>query len=647
MPVSKYSRSLSERLVRINQSSILLALAIVMVLFIFAGAITGLIKLLDDSHSKANFFAQNIIAPLVASDKDTATELLSVLVNEVDVLSVAIYDRHGEQFASSSRINHYAPDRFDLLRPGVDYGFLRFTLVRPLIYDRQLYGSFLLTIDMKPLYMQIGWVSMITIFAAMFALLYTRRFSVRLSSQVVQPIDDLSQLMERITHHNEFNLRADPSDIKEFQKLADGFNAMLEEIVDRDNRLSEHRDHLEDMVKERTSQMTEAKNEAERANKTKSEFLSSMSHELRTPMNAILGFAQLLEYDDALSLDQRENIDEILKAGRHLLVLINEVLDLAKVESGKVELSMEPVELGPMIADCVSLVQPQADKNAITLNVNVEEHVFVRADLTRLKQSAINLLSNAIKYNRKAGRVDVSVELQDDNKYRIYVKDTGQGIPKEKQVKLFEPFNRLGAEGGTIEGTGIGLTITRRIVELMGGTVDVESEVGQGSCFWIELPRVEVELSQASISDEQIAHFYSEVDGGIIGESTILYIEDNPANLRLVERIISGVDNLKLITANEPELGINLAISTEPSLILLDINLPGMSGYDVLKFLRKQPAFQNTPILALTANAMPRDIERGLKSGFDDYLTKPIQVSVFLERIHHWLAKGHQNPKDS
>ncbi|UQB41735.1 response regulator [Thiomicrospira microaerophila] len=640
MRFSKRARSLSARLVRINQASILLALVVVLILFIFTSALTGLIKLLDDSHSKANLLSQNITSSLVFEDQQAARELLGALIHTEEVLSAAIYDRYGNPFAHASRQDHSVPYRLDVLRPGIDYGLMRFTVIRPIIFDNQLYGSLLLTTDIKPLYAQIGMLSMITIFGSMFALLLARRLSVRLSLQAVRPIDELSQLMERVTKNNEFNLRAKPSDIAELHRLATGFNTMLEELAVRDQRLSEHREHLEDMVEQRTAQMTQAKEEAERANKTKSEFLSSMSHELRTPMNAILGFAQLLEYDDELTADQRENIGEILKAGRHLLILINEVLDLAKVESGKVDLSMEPVELKPLIHDCISLVQPQAERHGIQLASHCEPQQFVCADLTRLKQSLINLVSNAIKYNRENGRVDVWVEPQEHGGYRIAVQDTGQGIAPEKIKQLFEPFNRLGAEGGAIEGTGIGLTITRRIIELMHGQVGVTSQVGVGSCFWIDLPLAEPDVQHPDLQQASFKLNPPGLVGRFTERKTLLYIEDNPANLRLVERIIASVDGLELLTAQEPELGINLAISTEPALILLDINLPGMSGYQVLDYLKKQPGLKSVPIIALTANAMPKDIEKGLKAGFDDYLTKPIQVPIFLERLEHWLLNG-------
>lgn len=380
-----------------------------------------------------------------------------------------------------------------------------------------------------------------------------------------------------------------------------------------------------------------ARDEAERANRAKSEFLSAMSHELRTPMNAILGFGQLMEYAGDLPAEHRDSVQEILKAGHHLLELINEVLDLAKVESGRVDLSLEPVEVDPVTEECLSLVTTLADRRGIHLEQAGTPGLAVRADRTRLKQALLNLLSNAIKYNRESGRVVVETRTSDGDRVQVRVRDTGPGIPPERQGDLFQPFNRLGAEHSEIEGTGIGLTLTRRIVEMMGGRVEVESRPGAGSTFWLELPR-EAVATLAAGDGPGVATDDSASAAATGSRHTVLYIEDNPANLKLVAQLLGRRPQVQLLTAHAPGLGIELARARAPDLILLDINLPGMDGYQVMEVFQADPRLARVPVVAVTANAMPRDIARGMTAGFADYLTKPLDVARFDEVLDRLLG---------
>jgi len=367
--------------------------------------------------------------------------------------------------------------------------------------------------------------------------------------------------------------------------------------------------------------------EAKEANAAKSDFLSRMSHELRTPMNAILGFVQLLELDPSLGEDQLDWVGEISRAGQHLLSLLDDILDLARIESGRIHLSIEPVALQPLLVECRDLMSPIAERSQIRLALETSGDVLLRADRVRLKQALLNLMSNAIKYNRPAGSVAVSVASAGDGRVRISVTDTGPGIPEAKLGQLFEPFNRLGAEHSEVEGTGIGLCIVSTLCELMGGSVGVDSRVGEGSTFWIDLPTDDrvVEVAPAAVAGSKPAEA-----APAEGLHTVLYIEDNPINLRLVERIFEMRNHIELISAHEPGLGLELAKLRVPELILLDINLPGMDGYEVLKRLRADPELAPIPVVALTASAMPGDIERGKRAGFNDYLTKPINVADLL-----------------
>ena len=396
--------------------------------------------------------------------------------------------------------------------------------------------------------------------------------------------------------------------------------------------------------------LRQAKQQADNANRAKSDFLSSMSHELRTPMNAILGFGQLLEYDGTLSPDQQENVQAILSAAQHLLQLINEVLDLAKIESGRISLSPEAVQLAPLVEECFDLVGTLASKRGITLSHISLWGAVVRADRTRLMQVLLNLLSNAIKYNHEGGSVRIEVQLEGEARLCIRVIDSGPGIPADQLAELFQPFNRLGAENSEIEGTGIGLTITRRIMELMGGTVDVKSEVGVGSTFWVELPCVPATGSDHRIAERRANSKHhanserrSKSERRATAQHNVLYIEDNPVNINLVARILDRRQHVHLLTAHTPELGIELALTRHPALILLDINLPGMDGYQVLEVLKADASLKAIPVIAVTANVLPHDIERGKAAGFANYLTKPLNVETFLNTIDRYLQDRKEN----
>jgi PAS domain S-box-containing protein len=397
------------------------------------------------------------------------------------------------------------------------------------------------------------------------------------------------------------------------------------------------RKRFERALQETNVELGKAKSSAERANLAKSDFLSSMSHELRSPLNAILGFAQLMESSEPPpEAEQSARIAQILQAGWYLLKLINEILDLAGIESGQVSFSRESVSLSELMAESQAMMGLQAHQRGIRMTFpRFENPIFVSADRTRLKQIVINLLSNAIKYNKDQGSIAVECSAVGPGRIRFSIKDTGAGLPPEKLAQLFQPFNRLGQEDGSVSGTGIGLVVTKRLAEQMGGAIGVESAVGVGSTFWCELmaadpPRLMAPNGEADNSTAAAGSPNPRM-------RTLLYVEDNPANMELVEQLIELRPDIRLITAVNGTLGIELARSALPTAILMDINLPGISGTKALRILREDPSTAHIPVVALSANAMPRDIARGLEAGFYRYLTKPIIVKEFMETLNATL----------
>ena len=402
------------------------------------------------------------------------------------------------------------------------------------------------------------------------------------------------------------------------------------------------------------SELVASREAANTANEAKSSFLSSMSHELRTPLNAIMGFGQMLQYSGAeLDEEQEDHVNEILKAARHLLGLINEVLDLSKIESGQFDLSLEPVALHEVVQDCEWLMVPMAAERGISLELEVAEDWCVQADRMRLKQILLNLLSNAVKYNRPGGQVRIEVQAQrgpdGGPQACISVIDTGNGISPERQQQVFQPFNRLGAEGSNIEGTGIGLTICQRLATLMHGHISFESLLGVGTTFRVVLPLVVMGLehknsnvvtnqplvtSPIGLSNEPPPTPYSLN----APKYSVLCVDDNPSNLKLMSHVLENIPGVRVLQAHTPQLGIDLAQAYLPQLILLDINMPDMDGYRVLAKLRAIAALRQVPVVAVTANALPKDIARGMAAGFHDYVTKPLDVPAFTQHVQTWLA---------
>jgi PAS domain S-box-containing protein len=395
------------------------------------------------------------------------------------------------------------------------------------------------------------------------------------------------------------------------------------------------RPHILSSTKD-VSEMRDIQDAALKANNAKSEFLSSMSHELRTPLNAVMGFAQILRSDSKEPLSQRqlESIDIIINGGNLLLELINQVLELSKIEAGKLDLTIEPVMPGIVIEECLTIAQSMATPRSIeVINESVDKELpNIQVDLIRLKQVLLNLLSNAVKYNRDGGSVTVDAEPMPNRMLRVSVTDTGPGLTTKEQKRVFEPFDRLGKEATEIQGTGIGLAISKNLVKTLGGTIGIKSRTGQGSTFWIELPMSEIAGNESNEREQ----FQQQPDlNQPLGVGTlrrrVLYIEDNPMNAQLMQTILEGMPDIELIIATNAEKGIDLVMKDAPDVILMDISLPGMDGIGATRVLKKSSKTSAIPIIAISAGAMPDDIDKAIKAGIYEYVTKPINIARFLQ----------------
>ncbi len=401
------------------------------------------------------------------------------------------------------------------------------------------------------------------------------------------------------------------------------------------------------IMERQMERMERERRAAEQANRSKSDFISRMNHELRTPMNAILGFGQLLEADENLTEEQRENVEHILKAGRHLLQLINEILDIARIEAGRMEVTLEPVDIGEMIRDVAALMMPLAANRSISIEVDDGCSGWVQADLQRLRQVILNLASNGIKYNREGGTLTFSVARPRASTTRIVVTDTGHGIPKERFGDVFAPFERLGAEKTSVEGSGIGLALCKKLIEAMDGELAFDSVVGEGSSFWVELPSAEPPLASSvgtSLTGDAEEDIFDDVGSReeevADRRGSVLYIEDNPANVAVLRRFMSRVPSIELLTTTHGTRGLRMANEMRPDLILLDLNLPDIPGQDVLDALRRDRQTSSIPVVIISADTSDRTVRQCLEAGAKDYLTKPLDMQAFYDILARYVPAG-------
>jgi signal transduction histidine kinase/ActR/RegA family two-component response regulator len=617
-----------------------------------------------DLMTQAELLAQATAPALSFDDPKVAKDYLGLLRFKPQVQAAAVYDARQRIFAA------YPPDRAASHFPtGVESDGARVVgdhlIVFKRVIDRgELLGTIYLRAEHEMTDRIIEYTGIALTVAAL-AMLVAWGLSHRLQRIVTEPVEAISSVTREVVEQKDYSRRVERHSDDEVGVLVDSFNSMMAVIEQRTaeseralrdaaREVLERREaqqevmrlnaELERRVRERTAQLESSNTElvratdtAERANRAKSAFISSMSHELRTPLNAILGFGQLLASDGHAfaPAKQREFMQHILKAGNHLLNLINEILDLARIESDNVMLSMEPVGLDAMLDECRSMIEPTTQRRAIQMHFPPPTGLAVGADRTRLRQILLNLLSNAVKYNRDKGSVVVDARAMADGRVRLSVQDTGAGLRQDQINLLFQPFNRLGQEAGTIEGTGIGLVVTKRLVELMGGTIGVNSTPGVGSLFYVDLPPADLPVPRLSATPHEQAPTRHGPP-----QHLLLYVEDNPANLALIEEVVGARGDFRIMSAPDAQIGLEMARTHHPQIILMDLNLPGLSGHEALGLLRAGESTRDIPVIAVTASAMDAERKRALDAGFFRYITKPIDVEQLNAAIDEGVVLG-------
>ncbi len=607
--------------------------------------------MMSQLRSLARVVAGNSEAAILFNDSKDVAESLASLSARTEILAARMVVR-GRTFASfgpAQALGGFS----DLPALDIDNDMpltaMRLHLVHPLRdrVTRAPLGRLDLLVDLGAMWREVARDALATVSASLLLFAFAILLATRLQRRISAPIEELSLAARRVAETQRYDERLPTTSRDEIGELVKAFNNMLREIETRDGRLAEQRAHLEEQVTLRTADLELARDAAVAANRVKSEFLASMSHELRTPLNAVLGFTQLMRDDERLPPDAHDHLAEVDRAGQHLLALVNDLIDLARIESGRMELSMEPVGLADVLGECVEMVTMMARERGVQVVLQTTcpagSTGQVQADRRRLRQAVINLLSNAIKYNQQGGSVTVSVARVEGH-LRVAVADTGRGIGMDRQHRLFHAFDRLGAEAGPIEGTGIGLTITRQIVEAMKGRIGFVSQPGHGSTFWLDLP--EAALAGTDVPDEirgdrpsrPAAGAGSRQEGLVGTRPAVLYIEDNAVNLLLIQRVIDKRGDLVLHKAVSAEQGLEVLDTEKIDLILLDINLPGMNGYEALAAIQTNPRTAGIPVVAVTANAMTEEVRRGAAAGFASYLVKPLNLrtlNAMLDSYFH------------
>lgn len=589
----------------------------------------SLILLKNKIQSMGELVALVVGVGMSSSDFQAVHEALNWAKKDKDLAYIKVLDTSNEELASHNP-DGYTIDREKLVLRAeiVELDSILHKSV-PLLYGNKNYGMLLMGFSLEDLNTNLASNRKTTILVCASIFILGTILSLLFAEMVTRSLQKLKSAANKAAE-GEYDTKIVIDSSDEVGQLGQTMKVMLEKI----NRSMNETNFM-------NKELEAARDLAQEASTTKSRFLSSVSHELRTPLNAIIGFSELgLEFDEEddkeeLFEDQVSNLEQILSAGQHLLTLINEILDLAAVESGKTVLSIEPISLEKLLIDVVSLTQPQAEKYGIKMEnkIQLDKDLCVLCDQTRLKQVLLNLISNAIKYNSQAGTVTLSTETLDLITLRINVSDTGPGIPLEKQKYLFDPFSRLGSENSNTEGTGIGLTITKKLVELMGGAISFDSQIGVGTCFSVDFKiSDEIKQNEPVLVESKVAPLKQIAKRE--GKFHILYIEDNIMNTQLVQKVLKkNRPDVELLCADHAREGIELAVKNQPDLILMDIQLPEIDGIQAFKKLRTFNETRDIPVIALSANAMKHQVEEVMSLGFKLYMTKPINIHKLLNTI--------------